>query len=172
MAKKPHRIGQTPSLIALLVLLCTGGLLGAAGPCLAADNAALAISAVLLSNNQCKFNTNSALLNFGNLDPGNPVDATATASLVYVCRGSDPVAVFFFSDDDGLHETGPNANRMQHSTLPAQYLPYSFSLNPVSGMAPKNVVQTLTVTGTVRGADYQTALGGTYSDTVTIAVLP
>lgn len=133
----------------------------------------LAVSAVILSKNNCQFNNpTSAALAFGNLDPVNPVDVTVNTTFSFVCRGSDPVAAFLLSDDDGLHETGLNSNRMQHVTNPAAYLPYSIALAPQSGNAAKNVNQTLTVSGTVLGSDYQTALIGSYADTVTILIQP
>lgn len=133
----------------------------------------LGMAAVILSKNNCQFNNPaSATLAFGNLNPVNPVDVTVNATLSFVCRGSAPVAAFLMSDDDGLHETGPNANRMRHATNPVAFLPYSISLSPQSGNAAKNVNQTLTVSGTVLGSDYQTALLGSYADTVTILIQP
>lgn len=82
------------------------------------------------------------------------------------------MATFFISDDDGLHKTGPNANRMRHTTLVTEYIPYTFSLNPTSGTVPKNEVQTLTISGTVNGINYQDAVTGNYSDTVVITLEP
>jgi spore coat protein U-like protein len=82
------------------------------------------------------------------------------------------MATFFISDDDGLYETGPNANRMRHTTLGTEYIPYTFTLNPTSGTVPKNSTQTLTITGTVNGVTYQDAATGNYSDTVVITLAP
>jgi len=139
---------------------------------LGAGSGNMAISATVLSKNQCKFNTAAATLNFGNLDPSNPVDVTASATFVFKCVGSDDPATFAMIDDDGLYETGPNANRMRHATDGAAYLPYGISLNPTSGSIPRNVNQNLTVTGTITGANYQTAIAGSYSDTVVISIAP
>jgi spore coat protein U-like protein len=147
-------------------------LFGAPGGASAAGSASLSLSAMLLSKNQCKFNTKTAVINFGNLNPASPVDVTATATLDFVCLGSAPLATFLISDDDGLYETGPDANQMLHATLAGQYLAYSLDLNPTSGTAPKNVPQILTITGTVKGNDYQTALAGAYADTVTVTIAP
>lgn len=158
----------------LLAALILGGivLLGAAANAGAAGSAPVSLSATILSKNQCKFQTNTAVINFGNLDPSSPVDVTTSATLDFVCRGSAALATFSFSDDDGLHETGPDANRMLHDVLPGEYLPYALELDPVNGTVAKNATQTLTVTGTLLGADYQTALAGTYADTVTITIAP
>lgn len=142
------------------------------GLALAAGSGNIAVSATVLSKNQCKFNTAAATLNFGNLDPSNPIDVTASATFVFKCVGSDDPATFAMIDDDGLYETGLDANRMRHATIGAAYLPYTLSLNPTSGTAPRNVNQNLTVTGTVTGANYQTAFAGSYTDTVVISINP
>ena len=160
---------RTLKLAAAFVLFCLSALPFAAR----AAAQTLGVAAVVLSKNTCQFNNpKSATLAFGNLDPLNPVDVTVNATLRFVCRGSDPIATFLISDNDGLHESGPNGNRMQHATNPAAYLPYSITLSPQTGNAPKNVNQTLTVSGTVLGSDYQTALAGNYADTVTILIQP
>lgn len=131
------------------------------------------LSAVILSKSNCQFNNpGSASLNFGVLDPLNPVDVSVSATLGFVCRGSSAIATYLISDDDGLHETVADSPRMQHDTNLSAYLPYEIILNPASGSAPKNVDQTLTVTGTAYGADYQSAIAGNYSDLVTISIQP
>jgi len=76
------------------------------------------------------------------------------------------------TDDDGLNESGLNANRMRHTTILTEYLPYSFTLSPTSGTVPKNTDQTLTISGTVLGVNYQDASVGAYSDTVIISIAP
>lgn len=138
----------------------------------ASDTGTVTVSATVLSKNQCKFSSATAALAFGNLDPANPVNKTVNTSITFRCMGSSPIATFFISDNDGLHETGPNANRMRHTTLPTEYIPYAFSLNPTSGTIPKNTYHTLTITGTVNGTDYANAATGTYADTVVITLVP
>ncbi len=129
-------------------------------------------SATILSKNQCRFLSNNFTLDFGNLAPTSGASVNASATVDFRCRGSDPVASYSISDDDGLHETGPNANRMQSAVNPAIYIPYSLSLNPLNGNALKNVSQTLTVSGTINGPDYQFAIPGVYTDLVVISILP
>lgn len=132
----------------------------------------MTVTAIVTTKNQCKFNTKNATLDFGSLDNFNSVDVSVQADLFFVCIGmADPV-VFGVSHDDGLYESGPGAPRMEHSTLPGNFIPYELNLSTVGGTAPKKVEQTLTVTGTVRGADYQSALGGIYGDTVTLTIVP
>lgn len=133
---------------------------------------ALTVAATVLSKSKCKFNTANATLNFGALDPANTVDVTQFTSVLFVCNGSAPIATFAFTSDDGLYETGPGANRMRHSTVTTEYLPYAISLSPATGTAPKGVTQTLTITGQVNALDYRPALAGNYSDTVVISLNP
>ena len=116
----------------------------------------------------------TAALNFGNLDPSNPVDVTTTTSVLFRCfRWFVFPVTFFIGDDDGLYETGPNANRMRHTSVTTEYLPYNFTLNPQSGTVTGNWANhTLTITGTVRGVDYQDATMGNYSDRVVISIEP
>jgi len=137
-----------------------------------ADSNIVSVTATVLSKSQCKFNSNTATLNFGDLDPANPVDKTIDTSINFKCGGSAPTATFSITDDDGLYEIGSNRNRMRHTTVLTEYLPYSLTLSPTSGTVPKNTDQTLTVTGTVRGVDYQDATMGSYSDTVVVSIEP
>lgn len=138
----------------------------------AADTSTVTVSATVISKNQCKFNSATAALAFGHLDPANPINKTVDTSITFRCMGSSPMATFFMSDDNGLYETGPNANRMRHTTIVTEYIPYTFTLSPTSGTVPKNIVQTLTISGTVNGTDYKDAATGTYSDTVVITLAP
>jgi hypothetical protein len=143
----------------------------------AADSNSVSVTATVVSRGTCWFTTETSALNFGNLDPSNPVDVNASTTVNFRCwRGLFiwfPVT-FFIGDDDGLYETGTDANRMRHATVTTEFLPYSFSLNPASGTVTGNptVNRTLTISGTVRGVDYQDALMGNYSDTVVISIEP
>jgi spore coat protein U-like protein len=137
----------------------------------AANSGTLTMSATVLSKNVCKFNSTATALNFGTIDPTTTAPVTVTLSLSYRCNGSDPVATWSVGSDNGLHETGPGQPRMQHTTSPAFYLPYSLSF-PASGTAPRNVNQTMTVTGTVAPAAFAAAIAGSYSDTLVLSILP
>jgi spore coat protein U-like protein len=137
----------------------------------AANSGTLTLSATVLSKNVCKFNATATALNFGTIDPTSSSPVTVSLSLSYRCNGSDPVATWAVGSDDGLHETGPAQPRMQHTTSPAFYLPYSLSF-PASGSAPRNVNQTMTVTGTIAPASFAAAIAGSYSDTLVLSILP
>lgn len=146
--------------------------LATAGLSLAAGNKTLSVTATVLSKSNCKFTTAASALNFGNLDPLNPVNKVVNASVVFRCGGSTPNATFFISQDPGLYKTGPGANRMRHATVLTEYLPYSLALNPITNTVPRNVNQTLTINETVNGVDYQGSYAGSFSDTVVLSIAP
>lgn len=143
-----------------------------ASDCLAGSSASVTVSATVLSKSICKFSSASTALSFGALDPGNPLDVTVSTTIGFRCMGSAPMATFLITDDDGMHETAPDGNRMQHGSLPAESLPYGMTLSPTTATVPKNAPQILTVTGTVLGVDYRNAAAGNYSDTVVISIDP
>ena len=151
------------SLTALMVLLM-------ACEVLAAGTNNLAVTATVLSKSNCRFNSATSSLNLGNLDPANPIDVTLTATVGFVCRGSANPATFFNSDDGGLYNSG--GPRMRHTTALTEFLPYSLTLSPVTATVPKNVSQTLTITGKVLGSNYKNAYTGSYNDTVVISIVP
>lgn len=139
---------------------------------LAADLGVFSVSATILSKSNCKFNSSAATLNFGSLDPVNPIPVTATTTLPFVCHGSANPATFQITDNDGLYATGANANRMRNLTVTTQYIPYQLSYSPSSASVPKGVDQTLTITGTIAASGYKTAMAGTYQDTVVLTITP
>ena len=140
--------------------------------CHAGGNNVLSVTATVISKSNCKFSTGTSSLNFGTLDPGNPSDSTVNTAVTFRCAGSAPIATYAIGHDSGLYETGVNAPRMRHATIPTEYLPYTLTLNPSSGSAPRNVNQTLTISGTVQGAVFQNAYAGDYADTVVISITP
>jgi spore coat protein U-like protein len=152
---------------AIVILAC----LAAAVPAAFGDTGTLAVTATVLSKSNCKFDTKTSTLNFGALDPAVASDVNASSSVDFVCRGSAPVAAFLFTDDNGQNPSGPGARRMRHAAAP-EFLPYSLLLNPVSGTIPKNAPGTLTISGTVRWADFRGSMAGAYMDSVVVSILP
>mgnify|MGYP001563220004 CR=1 FL=1 len=122
----------------------------------------------------CVFSTTTATFAFGNLNTGNPIDVNISATLSFKCAGGPPGTMWTYAvtDDDGLYETGIDANRMTNATVSTQYLPYTFTYAPTSGTVPRNTNQTLTINGTIKGIDYQSASVGSYSDTVILSITP
>ena len=138
----------------------------------AADSGSVPVTATVISRGACSFTTHNSTLGFGNLDPSNPVDAAANTSVSFRCFGFfSPVT--YYIDDVGSYDVG-NAHRMRHASVTTAYLPYSLTLNPRSGTISWNpfIVHPVAIVGTVRGVDYQDAVSGAYSDTVTMTIVP
>jgi spore coat protein U-like protein len=142
-----------------------------AGTAAIGDTGTLAVTATVLRKSICKFDTKTATLDFGALDPAVASDVNASSSVDFVCRGSAPVAAFLFTDDDGRNPSGPGARRMRHAVAP-EFLPYDLAVSPASGTVPKNVHRMLTISGTVRWADFRGSMAGAYADSVIVSILP
>jgi len=170
MAAHP-RSGAGKRLAAIAAALAVLACLAAAVPAAFGDTGALAVTATVLPKTNCKFDTKTATLAFGALDPAVAADVNATASVGFVCRGSAPLAAFLFTDDDGQNPSGPGARRMRHATAP-EFLPYALAFSPVSGTLPKNTPGALTLSGTVRWADIRGSMAGAYTDSVVVSILP
>ncbi len=132
----------------------------------AADTGTVNINATVVGT--CKFTTSTANINV-TLDPSIGGTVNGTGSLVFWCTKN---ASYTVSDDDGMYETGADANRVFNS-IANEYIPYSFSYTPTSGTGngPTNPI-TLNLTASFAQVDYQNASAGTYTDTVTITVNP
>jgi spore coat protein U-like protein len=135
------------------------------------DTGTLAVIATVLMKSNCKFDTKTATLDFGALDPAVAADVNATTSVGYVCRGSAPVAAFLFTDDNGRNPSGSGARRMRHAAA-LEFLPYDLAFSPASGTIPKNAPGILTLSGTVRWADIRESTAGVYTDSVVVSILP
>jgi hypothetical protein len=61
---------------------------------------------------------------------------------------------------------------MRNSIITTEYLAYHLDLNPITAAVPRKTWQTLTISGTVKGVDYQDARMGSYSDTVVVSIEP
>jgi len=151
---------------ALLVLALASGGSIAAGP------TSVAVSAVILSNSNCRFATNGpTALAFGTIDPSSLTPATTSIGIGFRCGGSAANATYVITSDDGLYETGANNPRMRHATILTAYLPYTLNV-PGSGTVPKNTNQVFTLTGTVPVASFAAALAGAYADSVVLTIAP
>jgi len=146
--------------------------LAVCAPAFAGGTHDVQVSATVLSKNICRFtDAGPSVMAFGAIDPSSTSAVVASLSTTFRCTGSDPVAAYLVSSDDGLNEAGAGQPRMQHTVTAGSYLPYTLDL-PQSSSAPRNVVQTLTITGTIPPADFSNALVGTYSDTVVLTIQP
>lgn len=145
-------------------------LLCAASSALAGGGHSLTVSAVVVSNSNCRFMTAASTLNLGAIDPSGTAPRTASANVRVRCTGALFTA-WGISNNAGLYGLGSNALRMRHATVPGEYLPYSLAY-PKSGTAFFGLQQTIAVTATVSAADYQNVRPGAYSDTVVLSLLP
>jgi hypothetical protein len=149
----------------LALLLC------AASSALAGGGHTLTVSAVVVSNNSCRFLTAASTLNIGAIDPAGTAARSASTNIRIRCTGSGLFATWGISNNSGLYGLGSNALRMRHATVPGEYMAYSLTY-PTSGTAFWIIPQTITITATVAAADYQNARPGAYSDTVILSLLP
>lgn len=151
-----------------LVLVTAALMLTSALPymAVASDTATVNVSAIVLGT--CSFNTSSATMDFGSLNPLTGSNSSANASLQFKCTLG---TLYSITDDKGLHETGTTF-RMQHASDNTQLIPYTFTYTN-SGVGLGNLFPiTLNITGGVLATDYQNAKEGSYSDTVTLTVTP
>ena len=177
------RAPGVPTLVSMRALLnprlraiAAAILVALALPCSVAASSShvLSVGAIVVSAGNCRFNTaGPSALSFGAIDPSSSSNATASVNIDYRCTGGGaaPTVVWGVGSNDGLYKTAANAPRMRHAVNPAAFLNYSLN-TPMSGTSPKNVNQTLTVTGTVAAADFQNAPAGSYSDTVVLTIAP
>ena len=151
-------------LVSLIMVL---GLVLLTGVAFAADTTVTVTANVV---GTCRFNSATSTLAFGALDPGSGGDVNASTSTTFWCTKN---AAYSITDDDGLYETGPNANRMRHETTLTEYIPYTFSYTPTSGTGSGvGSPTTLDISGTVTFANYQNVEAGNYEDTVVISITP
>jgi spore coat protein U-like protein len=146
-------------------------LLCAASSALAGGGHGLTVSAVVVSNNNCRFLTAASTLNLGAIDPSGTAAVSASANIRVRCTGSGLFAMWGISNNSGLYGLGANALRMRHATDTGEHLAYSLSY-PQTGTIFWGVPRTITVAATVAAADYQNARPGAYSDTVVLSLLP
>ena len=136
----------------------------------AADSHAITVSATVLSKNNCRFSAASSSLAIA-IDPLSATPATASTTLSIRCTGSAATALWSLANGGGLHGSGPASLRMQHQAQASEYLPYGLSY-AASGSVAKNVWQDIVVTASVQPADFANAVAGSYSDSVTLTLLP
>ena len=110
----------------------------------------------------CTFNANQPnTASFGTIDPS--LNTTYTFSLVvnYKCTGN-ATAVFTIT---GLNDQGPGNYQLQNTTMPLQFMGYTVSYVDTPGTK-------ITINGQLVPAQYRNAYVGTYSDTLSVLMLP
>lgn len=153
-----------------IIILCA--LLLPAGAYADTTTASVAVSATVISKNQCRFQTGNAHIAFS-LNPLNPVDVSPqdATTITVRCTGSGNPATFAISDDGGVHDVVPGQKQLMATVAGVpHYIPYTMSYSPTT--IPRNTTRRLVVTASVLGASYASAYAGTYTDLVTITITP
>jgi spore coat protein U-like protein len=138
----------------------------------AAASGGVTVTGTVLSKNHCKFSAGSVALAFGSVDPSSASPAAASATITVTCIGSDPLASFSVTRDNGLYSPGAGVIRMRHATMLTQFLPYTLSVSPTSATIPKGGSQAITISGAIAPSDASNAYVGSYADTVVLTVVP
>lgn len=155
-----------------IIVLAAIALLAMAGLAAAADTATVNVTATVAGT--CQFTSAGTTVAFGTLPfdaSGNASGATANGSIQFQCTTG---ASWSITDDDGLNETAPNANRLVSATVtPTEYIPYTFSYSPASGTgAGWSNPQTVTLTASIAPGAYTSNSPDVYTDTVTLTINP
>jgi len=138
----------------------------------AAGSHVLSVSASVLSKNTCRFQTTGpTALPFGGIDPGGSSPVTVNLTLQYRCNGSDAIAAWTVSSDDGLYESGAGQPRMRHASVLTAFLPYTLTF-PAAGTVPRNTITNMSISATLTPADYANARVGAYADTIVLSIQP
>lgn len=137
-----------------------------AGMAMAAGNQTVAVSATVTG--VCQFLTGGSIA-FA-LDPatGGDVNGTVVQPTFWCTRGT----AYTITDDSGTHELAAGQPRMVHATSATDFIPYSLTYTAGGTGTGRTATLTMDITSTVLSANYLNALGGNYSDTVTLTINP
>jgi len=150
-------------LVAAIALVISGGV------ATAVDTATVTVSAIIPDT--CRFTSPAASLAFGVLDQATAPAVSASTNLSFWCTNGASYAI---TDDDGLYETGANANRMRSTALAVpEFIPYTLTYAPSAGtgLGPANPIA-LAITGGVGAGTYGNNTADVYNDTVTLTINP
>jgi spore coat protein U-like protein len=130
------------------------------------ETSTVEVSAEILS--VCKFSTSSAL-NFGPLDPSNPKDEVATATLKFNCSAGTAIRADISTNSGDFQGLTGNARMTRAGG--ADTLGYTLSLSSrtftgAGFTASKDL--SLELTASLPGSAYSITPAGTYRDTVTV----
>lgn len=141
--------------------------LAAGGAAWASDTNTLTVTASVAGT--CKFVSATSTLDFGALDPSNPVLVTGSGTTKFWCTKGVPTATL--AAGNGAHWSG--TSRRMVGSAPTDLIPYSLTLTP-DGLpnAGPGSPRSLAIGGQVLAADYTGATAGNYTDTVSITINP
>ena len=132
----------------------------------------LSVSATVTGS--CRFNsagptTLTIATGAGVIDPSAAGPATGTVGITFRCTTGTTSSI---AADDGLNSTGPGARRVANG---GNFMPYSLTLTNAAQVGSgfgAGQDKTLQVDGSITAANYQNAVAGAYSDTVTLTITP
>jgi spore coat protein U-like protein len=161
--EKERRMRMKKSMAVFIVL----AVLAAGGAAWAVDTNTLTVSASVTGT--CKFQApKTSTLDFGALDPSNPVLVNGSGTTQFWCTkgiSTDVITANLGANPSGTTRrmAGPGGD----------FIPYSLVLTPIAGVnAGPTLPRTLNITGSVLAADYTGVSTGNYSDTVTLTINP
>jgi hypothetical protein len=151
----------------ILAVAIAVGLVAAAGPGMAADSNTLTVQASVRGT--CKFSSTTSILGFGTLDPSVGTDVNGSTTVQFWCTKG--VTTDSITASNGNNFAGGKRGMMD--TVSSEVIPYTLALDPgISPNAGPSSPRTLTITGSVLGADYTAKSAGDYSDSVTLSINP
>jgi hypothetical protein len=138
-----------------------------------AGSNSLAVTATVISKGVCKFQTSSATLNFGTINPASTATATASTTIQVRCTGagSNSTVTYSLAAGNGLYPLGAGLRQMRNTTTTTEFMAYSLTVPP-GATIPKNTITNVTISGSVAPAAFQNAAAGGYSDTVVLTLDP
>jgi len=148
-----------------MTVLMALAVLAAGGAAWAVDTTTVAVSATV--SGTCSF-SNTGSITFA-LDPstGGDVPGVVTQPVFLCTRNTN----YTISDDLGSHELGA-VLRMEHTTIPGEFIPYTFTYTATGTGNGAAAPITMNIASTVQGGTYDSALAGSYADTVTLTINP
>lgn len=133
----------------------------------AADTSNLNVSANVVGT--CKF-TATPDAAFGTLDPAVGSDVTATSAVQFWCTKN---AAYTLGVGNGANFNTAGATRQLRGPTAADLIPYAITPQSSTGQGlGRSAPVTVTLTGSVLGANYVNAAVGTYTDVVQLTIAP
>jgi hypothetical protein len=110
----------------------------------------------------CSYNPGQPnVTGFGTINPTLTTTATFSITVNYKCTAGASASFTI----TGANDTGPGAYRLRHVTQSSQYMAYSIAQVNEPGTK-------ITLNGQLVAANYQNAWTGSYTDTLSVLVLP
>ena len=152
-----------------MTVFITLAVLAAGGAAWAADTNTLTVQASVTGS--CKFVAATSALNFGALDPTIGVDVNGSTTTQFWCTKGLQTQVTLAA---GLGLNPAGGIRQMKDSASTDLIPYSLTpptLDTGTNQGP-DFPRTLTISGTVLGANYAGKSEGNYSDTVLLTFTP